>query len=293
MSQDRDKRRAGRKDLQGIIELCRSVQTRSLNPFLVNVDDLLEVLRRYFPEWEGPEDLCLDAEALNEIASVIKLQSEWVKRRSSSLYTDPFILEEKIRRLNADKLTEIFLLSWHPIAEIEQLSPKCLEEALAYWESLLPINERLRREVSQELKPRRISREELVKLGLLAEEAFQEELTTLWNELKEKVGVNGKINYWDFITANSYKETIKRAYIMSFLVTYGYVAMEVHPLKEEILLTPLRQPRFSEERAGGKSGGVKKPASLPIPIGYEEWLNWRRKKFLEGRGEGGEPTTQG
>ena len=90
----RQRKRLGRKKLQQIIEMCRSVEERGLDPFLVDVDDVIAVIREYFPEWEDLDDLCLDAETINRLASVIKLQSEWVKHRSTSLYTDPFLLEE-------------------------------------------------------------------------------------------------------------------------------------------------------------------------------------------------------
>ena len=278
---DRSVRKMGRKDLQNVIDLCRSIRSRGLNPFLVNVNDLIEILRKYFPDWESPEDLCLDAEALNEIASVIRLQSEWVQKRSSSLYTDPFILEEKIRTLSSNMIAEIFLSVWHPIAELEQLSIKSLENALAYWDSLLPIEERLRRERSAQLSPGRITHEELIQLGLLVQETFQEEMRKLWNELKEKASENGKVQYWDFIGADTYIETIKRAYLTSFLVTYGYAKMELYPLEDEVYLQPLREPEVNFPE---KESRKEKPTSLPIPISYKEWMTWRRNR-KEDRGE--------
>ncbi|RLI40834.1 hypothetical protein DRO64_08405, partial [Candidatus Bathyarchaeota archaeon] len=115
-------RRAAREDLKRIIEFCRSIEEKGLNPFLVNIDDLIAVIRRYFPNLRDPDDLSLDAEALNRIASVIKLQSDWVKRRASSLYRDPFLIEEKLRSLPLERLSEAFLKAWHPIVELEQIT---------------------------------------------------------------------------------------------------------------------------------------------------------------------------
>jgi hypothetical protein len=90
-----------------------------------------------------PEDLCLDAETIHRLASVIKLQSEWVKHRSTSLYTDPFLLEEKITRIDKRReMVEVFLKAWHPIVELEQISLHSLAESIRYWESLLPLKER-------------------------------------------------------------------------------------------------------------------------------------------------------
>ncbi|MDI6805315.1 MAG: hypothetical protein QMD20_01475, partial [Candidatus Bathyarchaeia archaeon] len=64
----------GREKLQRIIEMCKSVEERSLDPFLINVEEIIGIVKEYFPEWENPEDLCLDAETIHHLASVIKLQ---------------------------------------------------------------------------------------------------------------------------------------------------------------------------------------------------------------------------
>ena len=257
------------EEIKGIIELCRSIESRGLNPFLVDIDDLIEVLRRYSPNLENPEELCLDAEALNEIASVIKLQSEWVKHRTTSLYTDPFLIEEKIRTLDNDRLAEIFLKTWHPIVELEQISKQGLEEAIEYWRTLPPIDERWKEEyLVRELGT--ITLEELVKRRILSEEAFSAELESLWRELKDKAKDNGRIRYWDFIGAESYEETVKRAYMTSFLVTYGYATLEIYPLEEEIYIKPFDKPIKTTDK--------EQLASYPIPISQDEWLRWRKRR---------------
>ena len=85
----------GRDHLQRIIEICKAIEAHAVNPFTLNVEDILKIVQQYFPDWKKPEDLNLDAEVIHHLASVIKLQSEWVKHRSTSLYSDPFLLEEK------------------------------------------------------------------------------------------------------------------------------------------------------------------------------------------------------
>ena len=78
MAAKREKRKLGREELQRITDMLTSVEERGLDPFLINVEDVITVLRQYFPEWELPEDLVLDAETIQHLASVIKMQSEWV-----------------------------------------------------------------------------------------------------------------------------------------------------------------------------------------------------------------------
>jgi len=269
-SNKQKKKKLGSEHLQRIIDLCRSVEERGLDPFLVDVNDLIAVVREYFPEWESIDEVSLDAEAINRLASVIKLQSDWVRHRSTSLYTDPFLIEEKLRKLRQESLASLFLKAWHPIVEMEQISPHSLSEAIKYWQSLLPLNERWTKTEFMKTALGAASREELIKQQIIAEKAFTEELETLWSELKQRVGENGKIPYWDFVGADNYGETVKRAYMTSFLVTYGYATFEVHRLEEEIFIIPFSKPRSLL--------GKKQVVSVPVSVSVEEWRRWRENK---------------
>ena len=256
--------------LQRVIELCKSVEERGVDPFAVDVDDIIATLHKYFPEWESPEELSLDAEAVQYLASVIQNQGNWVKHRSTSLYTDPFLLEEKIQRLDKEELVTLFATVWNPIIELEQLSIPSLAEALKYWSDLAPIDERWQKNVPLQVAAGATTREELVKLRILAEKTFFEELEAFWTELKQKVNENEKIHYWDFVGADTYKETLDRAYMTSFLVTYGYATLELHPLEEEIFIKPFGKPR--SELAD------KRMVSVPISVSCEEWMRWKEGK---------------
>ncbi len=273
MSSKRKTKRLGIEQLQRIIELCKSVEEGSLDPFLVDVDDIIEIIKRYFPEWKKPEELCLDAEALNRLASVIKMQGEWVKNRSTSLYTDPFLLEEKIRKLKAEQIAEIFLKVWRPIVEFEQISQHSLLEAIKYWRNLLPISERWKNVEAQIIEAGIATRSELVKELFLDERTFTEKIEELWEELKERVGENGKIKYWEFVAAETFEETVKRAYLTSFMVTHGYANLEVHPLEDKVYLKPNKRPTSLVKK--------KEVVSIPISVSYDEWLKWREKAKIE------------
>jgi len=276
MQPKRERVKIGRERLQRVIEMCKAVEERSLDPFLVDVDEIIRVVRQFFPEWEQPEDLCLDAEAINRLASVIRLQGEWVKHRSTSLYTDPFLLEEKIKRLEKEAIVEAFLGAWHPIVEFEQISLHSLKEALRYWESLPPLKDRWKEFPPPEEAGGAATREELIRLRILQDKAFTEELESFWNELKRLVvekGENGRVGYWDFVGAETYEETIHRAFMTSFLVTYGYATLEVHPLEEEIFIRPFER----QQRRIAK----KQLVSIPIAITREEWEKRRRGRKSE------------
>jgi hypothetical protein len=131
LSSKRQKKKQGAEHLQRLIVLCKSVEERGLDPFLVDVNDVIKIVREYFPEWESMEEFSLDAETINRLASVIKLQDDWIKHRSTSLYTDPFLIEEKLRKLSQESLARLFLNAWHPIIELEQISSHPLPYLLA------------------------------------------------------------------------------------------------------------------------------------------------------------------
>jgi len=271
MQSKRTRKKLGREKLQGIIEMCKPVEERSLDPFLIDIDEVISIIREYFPEWKLPEDLCLDAETVHHLASVIKLQSEWVKHRSTSLYTDPFLLEEKLTRVSKEEIVEIFLKAWHPTVELEQISLHSLAEAIRYWKGLLPLDERWKAISPEKIETGLATREELIRQRILRDKAFSEELENFWQELKKMVeekSENGKIRYWDFVGAETYEETVDRAFMTSFLVTYGYATLEIHPLEEENFIKPYEKPVTNI--------GEKQLVSIPIAVTVEDWMKWKR-----------------
>jgi hypothetical protein len=59
-----------------------------------------------------------------------------------------------------------------------------------------------------------------------------------------------------FVKGKNYAETVRRAYLLSFLITYGMASVEIDPLKEEIKVEAKEKP---ERRKG-------EVYSLPIHI---------------------------
>ena len=118
-------------------------------------------------------------------------------------------MEEKIRKAGKEELANIFLKAWRPIVELKQISPHNLVETIKYWQSLLPLSERWLKTAS--LTTGTATREELIRQRILAEKVFSEELEVFWNELKLRARGDGKIPYWDFVGADTYPETLRRA----------------------------------------------------------------------------------
>jgi hypothetical protein len=267
----KEQKKLGREKLQRIIEMCMAIENHTVDPFLLDVDDIIRAVREYFPHWEQPEEFNLDSEAIHHLASVIKLQSEWVKHRSTTLYTDPFLLEEKITRASKDEMISVFLEAWHPLVELEQLSLHSLAEAIRYWEALVPLKERWPELAVPEVGMGIASRDELIKQRILGDKVFSEELECYWQELKDKVvakGRDGKIFYWDFIGAETYEETVQRAFLTSFVITYGYATLEIRPLEEEVFIKPFDKPSTKIN--------TQQSISIPIAVTYENWQKWKR-----------------
>lgn len=271
MQSKKEHENLGREKLQRIIDTCKSVEDRALDPFLVDIKGNINALKEYFPEWRIPEDLCMDAETVHHLASVTRLQSEWVKHRSTSLYTDPFLLEDKIRRMTKEDIVETFAKVWRPTIELEQISLRSITEAIEYWDSLLPMKERWKEFPLGENETGTATREELISQRILRDRAFSEELETFWEQLKKSTaekGENGKIHYWDFVGADTYNETVQKAFMASFLITYGYATLEIHPLEEEVFIVPYQKP--------APNTGSKQLVSIPIAVSAEDWQKWKK-----------------
>lgn len=256
----------GRRSLREVIKMCEAIEKRRFNPFLLSISGALSVLREYFYVWKLLEDHCLDAEAIDKLSSSLRLQNEWLKFQSSRLYADPAFIEHKINELDVEGLGEAFLKCWHPILELEQLTTNFLKEAVSYWNNLPSIEERRLRPPTGPLAgPEEATVNDLIKQGLMAEESFIKSLEDLWKELKVKAEEAGRTLYWSFIYADTYQETVKRGYITSFLLTYGYADLEFED--DLIYLKPLTEPKLQGKR--------ENLVTIPIVISWEEWFKRR------------------
>ena len=89
------------EDILRLIELCKAVQSSSVNPFEVDIREKLLMLKKHIPEWKIIDVMLKDSEALHQLVQIVKLQDQWIKTRASSLYIDPLLLELKIRPADA------------------------------------------------------------------------------------------------------------------------------------------------------------------------------------------------
>lgn len=254
--------------LQRIVELCDSVRKSGLDPFDVEVREFFDRLRELLPKLKTNEELYLDIQAVLGLADVVFQQGEWIKHKSSLLYLDPLLITLKLYALQPRDLAEVLVRAWHPIIDLESLSLPAIREGLDYWRNLPGLDERFKELEVTEVMTGEIARRELAKMGILSDEDLTALLDRTWRELKEAVGKKEFISYWKFIQGKSFEETVFRAWLVSFLVSYGYATLDIDPLEDEINLKPLPKPQVLENVA---------TFSVPIAISREEWLKRRRK----------------
>lgn len=261
-----------RKDTIDIVKTCDAIEGRRFNPFLLDVKYALSILKKYFPHLKEFEDHCLDASALNHLSKVLRLQGSQLRFQSSSLYADPAFLEEKIPALSTKNLAQIFAESWHPIVELEQITEQSMSEATEYWNALAPIEERWKRlRLGESVLPGSLAGDKLSEMGIQAEELFGEKLLRLWRELREEAK-DKTIGYQNFVCRESFPETVERALLVSFLVTYGYA--RISKSKGVLQLLPNKEQRIE-----------RRSVSLPISITQEVWSKWKEKPRSSGSTE--------
>ncbi len=218
----------GRRELKEIIDTCKAIEKRRFNPFFLDVGLAIKTIRMYYPFWEKREDVILDAEAVRNLSKVLMLQNTQLLYQSSKLYGDPKLIQDKIKKSTIREMALKMLRSMHPTLELEQLTPTSIKQGLEYWGDLKPFAERIRRKsVSTGQRPNIADLTDLARSGVLQLEDFTSLIEKILKELNEECGSEGSVDYWSFIKRGSFSEAVERAYIVSFLVSYGIVKMKV------------------------------------------------------------------
>jgi hypothetical protein len=255
-------------ELESVIDLCRMVQSGKIEPFDIDFDYVISVIQKHYPKIKNVRDFCIDAEALKELSSVLERQNQWIEHKSTTLYKDPFMLSQSLMSLDIGAIADIFLKSWHPLVEMEQMSAATLAESLSYWGDLIPIDERWQLTEVLERETGTATRDEMRSLGILPDEGFNELIEAFWMELGERVGSGGSIDYWEWIGAETYEDTVYRAYLTVFMVSLGYASATWDHLMDEYTIIHNEEPKLDPDEA---------KISLPILIDYEEWQTWRKE----------------
>src|SRR2546426_6180017 len=213
-------RSSGRRELDELIQTCISIENRRFNPFLLDISEALSIIRRHSNKLRTLEDHLLDMRAITSVARVVGLQSADLRFQSSALYVDPSMVKEKLDSLSREQLAEFLLLSWHPIVELEQLTLASTKEAKEFWEEMLSFFERRKRlHLGPFVSPDATDLDELARMRVVEEKAYTRKMQDLWKELKDSAENDERVDYWEFIGAPDFAQTIVKAQLVSFLVS--------------------------------------------------------------------------
>lgn len=239
---------------------------------MLEIPKAIKTLKEYLASCRKFEDYCLDAKALNALSRVVSLQNTLLLFQSSRLYVDPGLLKEKILRSSITGLAEAFLKSWHPVVELEQLTNGSLRAALSRWGLMAPYAGRKRERLPPALEPASMGLKDLSNTPLVKPKEFSETMEELLREMWKAAEGGGSVDYWKFVVRKGFSETVKRAYVTSFLITYGYASL----IKGEGGRICLR-PNEAQKKPGNEA-----PVSFPISITPE-----LTKKLVDGGFDGG------
>jgi len=249
-----------REYVERIISTCERVLRRGVDPFTIEVERYIKYLKDFLSQSSSTEDLILDLEALEALSRIVEFQGRWIRDKSFKLYFDPLIIEAKVKSLSLSDLAHVLCQALRPIASVKMISRVGFEEAAKYWLNLPPLKDRWGRLPHQIPATESMSIEDLIREKLALRGSFSEMVEEFWRRVKDS-SKDGKIYYWDFIKSNSFEESVLKAYMLSYLVSYGYVGLDYDPKADDYVIIPY------EEKIQ-----VLGSNSIAVSISYDEWL---------------------
>jgi hypothetical protein len=215
--------------LRDAIAKCQMALRGELLPHQVDAWELWEVLSRASDRLSRPEEHLLYASLMKLIVETVRLQCRWLRYEADELYVDSDIAREKMNGLSMRTLNSIFLKSFHPLVEVEQLTERAMQMGKDHWDEL----------------PEGVADEELIAgefmsydassaeaLSVLQSIRFEDLLDELEREIIEEASRNGnEVPYRDFISRRGsadFPEMVSRSYLGSFLISQGRIGMRTN-----------------------------------------------------------------
>jgi len=253
------------REFERIVSLIEDVLKKRVDPFMVDVSELLEKMRILLEKY-GDEVLLMDIEALCRIVDLIKEQEEWLQNESLVLSLGPFFALAKIKHMSVDEIAEKFCESWTPIAYRDQASISTLMKALNYLDALKKFPETIAFSFSEEYKLDRSS----LNLEFLSDEDFREKLAAFEKKIKDILEEKEEVDYWDLVIDEDFEQSLENMIILSHLCSKGVVSIKINPLSGEVKVM--------------KSCSKGENYSVALIFNYETWVR-RIAEKKEARGK--------
>lgn len=249
-----------REYVERMISTCERILRRGSDPFVVEVEKYVSHLKSFLTSSKSTEDLILDLEALEALSRIVEFQGRWIRDKSTKLYFDPLLVELKIKSLDLDDLAHILCSAFFPISSLRLISRRGFEEAADYWVKLPPLRGRWGKLPQPIFGVESASFEDLIRSRLALKGSFTEMLEEFWVRVKVE-SESRKLYYWDFVRSEDFEESLLKAYMLSFLATYGYIGFDFDPKVNDYIIIPYDE---KIEVSGSRS--------IAIPFSYKDWL---------------------
>ena len=227
-----------KEELARIIELCESVEKSGIDPFSVNIKELLNKLRRILEMADNLDVIVLDAETLYKISLVIALQHKWLLERAGNLFIDSQIMSAKILAADNKSLALALAKSWRPIVSAEQLTKKMIIEGIEYF---LSLPSKIATQGKQPQTEYTTLEDTAIQYELIQDELLEQRMRELHRELLHEELSGKRIGYWDFIRREGDEKSLERAYVLAFLVSEGLADLRREPITGEIWIIPYKE----------------------------------------------------
>ena len=240
----------GRFALENLISLAARILRHEIDPFDLDLDSYIELLKEYHDIWKSKEDLLMDAEALLKAVKVLKAQRE----RLSHELKLPRGFASVIEETGENKLGKKLLSHMSPVFTPNTPIYQGLAKATAQlW--LAPTAHVPKKPKTAERASIELDLEDARRMGVVDSKKFEEMLASLLTELRDKTS-SSPIEYSEWILAPTFIETVNRAYLTSFLVKRGLATLRPGG-DGKLLISP---------------GSAERPRVVLTSVTYELWV---------------------
>jgi hypothetical protein len=234
-----------KESFERIIDLAEKVYMGRIDPLEIDIDRFIDMLKVVDVESLSQDLMFLDIRALYGLAIILEAQSEAIKRKTQGLYLDSIMIRIKLMNLDPIRLASLLDETYYPPIELSMLTEDDILEAKIHFNSI----------VRYRWTPPKQSELKVEPMKYFDEKEMSSMIMKLYEELVDYSGYKW-VDYLDFISRG---DMLLRAYLLSFLVSDGYVDMKINRVTGEISICPLKDKKI-----------YKNPASLPVVLKGEE-----------------------
>ena len=227
------------KELRALVLELSSMVRSGVDPLSVEFQPLMSRLKGLIRRSLEFRHLELEMEALYDLALLVYSQSKHLRDKSSVLYVDPFLVRLAMLGSSSDRLAEAFLQSWRPSVARDVVSHEMMKRSYYYWSNLKEYAIE-----AEEVEP--LLGKSLESLGIRYDELISDGIVAMHDELRDR---GGRVLYEDLVGGGSLNERLRRAVLISFMLSYGYAVVEKEPLKKKFWI--VAKDRVSDERPRG------------------------------------------